>query len=155
MQNLANIHVYGFHVQTDFAGGKHIEQLATGRTVYLEPGAEAKALPLEPTPAELETYFTGAKAKHTAGPWHVQETELHKGLCVKPCPGQVVADLLDTQTPQDWKNAYLIAAAPELLKAAAKADAYLSQYIGNGMADAGVVKLRDDLRAAVNSARGK
>lgn len=57
--------------------------------------------------------------------WHVQKSDHPGGLLIKPIPGPVVAQC--DELPEMEANAYLLAAAPDLLEACKAAVAALSQ----------------------------
>lgn len=66
-KNLANQHTGAFRLEVDFMGGKTITHKPTGRSVYLQPGEDAAALPDEPTTAQLAEYMPSMGEPKTPG----------------------------------------------------------------------------------------
>ena len=82
--------------------------------------------------------------KHTPWPWHVQKSDDPKaGLLIKPIPGDVVAEC--DPLPEMAANAFLIAAAPELLEALHKIDSNAAES---------AEWIRRVARAAIDKAEG-
>ncbi len=67
MTNLANQHTGAFRLEVDYMGGKTITHKPTGRSVYLQPGEDAAALPDEPTAAQLAEYLPSMGEPKTPG----------------------------------------------------------------------------------------
>lgn len=69
-------------------------------------------------------------AKHTEGPWHAcgSETNLSTWVSAGPCNGATSRRICSMkQSEQDWANAQLIAAAPDLLHSLQSCLAMLDQ----------------------------
>lgn len=66
-KNLANQHTGPFRLEVDYMGGKTITHKPTGRTLYLQPGEDAAALPDEPTADQLAEYLPSMGEPKTPG----------------------------------------------------------------------------------------
>lgn len=66
-KNLANQHTGPFRLEVDYMGGKTITHKPTGRSLYLQPGEDAAALPDEPTADQLAEYLPSMGAPKTPG----------------------------------------------------------------------------------------
>ena len=88
---------------------------------------------------------------YTPGPWHISYSQNEGiGILIKPIPGQVVAEC--DNLPNMLQNAYLIAAAPELLDALRDMMTWFAQLEDwSGVGDPNIEKCR----AAINKAIGK
>jgi hypothetical protein len=94
-----------------------------------------------------------SKVKHTPGPW---EARFEDGVWVQPPnpSDPIICDLLprdaDSYTLEDEANAYLIAAAPDLMAACELA------YSGFGFPidDESHIKISNALAAAIRKAKG-
>src|SRR5689334_19211469 len=100
--------------------------------------------------------------KHTPGPWHVEAEEWTDGQGILICCKDAGVALIDPDdeegaTPEDFANAHLIAAAPEMLealKAFLRAPSIGSN--GNGSVTIEVATFNlDAARAAIAKAEGK
>ena len=96
-------------------------------------------------------------SNHTPGPW---ETTWPKFNCTIESRGGVVATVYVGQTLSDSEseaNAYLIAAAPELLKFARGAWHLCESLLAvrDGIPDESIRAMANALRAAIDKAEGK
>lgn len=67
MKNIANQHTGPFRLEVDYMGGKTITHKPTGRSIYLQPGEDAAALPDEPTADQLAEYLPSMGEPKTPG----------------------------------------------------------------------------------------
>jgi hypothetical protein len=105
--------------------------------------------------------------EHTPGPWHVEPEEASAGSGIVICGGDSILATItpeDDQSadPVDWANAFVLAAAPDLLAACEQAIDFvwneLRENPGKQDMDGSVIdrllNLQTDILAAAHKAKG-
>lgn len=102
---------------------------------------------------------------HTPGPWTVEDGHYSRYVVMSADRGTIVAEIIDSEDdPHAWSDAYLIAAAPELLGLAMTADHTLGTIMEYLALDSGdearelaeqILWLTDLLRPVIAKAEGR